>query len=223
MSAVLNSGRPPESAEDRSAAAAAATMRAKAVEPVAALVASSGERQSAADRLALSRSRLRGAMMEIAHPPKRPSLLGEGFGPMARGLFDKAHALPGASVVIDSLQAWWRHHPLRTASMVADEASRRLVRPFAQRNPQSLLLGAAAVGALLAFTRPWRWLLRPALFIGLLPQLTSQVMKRMPVESWLDMAVKLMSARQPENAPGTSAPTGTATPRSTSSRDSGLL
>lgn len=203
MSAVFGSGTPVESTRVR----AATTSLPPEAAPFAATAAnpSASPEPSAADRLAISRDRLRGAMMDIAHPPKRPSRLGAGFASRARQWLDKAQSLPGAAVVLDSVQGWWQQHPLRAATEVAEQASLRLVRPVAQRHPQTLVLGAAAAGALFVLSRPWRWLLRPALFIGLLPQLTAQVMKRMPVESWLRMAAGLL-ARAPAARAGTAAP-----------------
>jgi hypothetical protein len=100
------------------------------------------------------------------------------------------HALagiPGTSILIDSVRSWWSQNPMRVAGLVAADAAKTMLRPMAQRNPVVLVLGAVVVGALLIKVRPWRGILRPALFAGLLPQLISRLMAQVPVESWIDM------------------------------------
>lgn len=155
-------------------------------------------RPSPADRLAASRLRLRAALMDIAHPPPKPSLLdGVGMGQFKEQLLDRVRSLPGAAIVLETLERWWAEHPLRTAGTVAGEASRRIVMPIAQKNPIALLVGAAVVGALFIVSRPWRWLLRPALFVGLIPQLASQAFKRMPLESWMTILAAGAKPRTP--------------------------
>ncbi|MEO5881646.1 MAG: hypothetical protein ABIQ06_04465, partial [Caldimonas sp.] len=52
---------------------------------------------SAAERLEASRACLRNALMEIAHPPPKPSLLGDlGTGSFGTRILDRLKGLPGA-------------------------------------------------------------------------------------------------------------------------------
>jgi len=186
MSAVMQpqgSTSTPASGTPGSLAQAAATAFKDAAEP------------SAADRLAASRARLRGAMMDISHPPEPAYARSGHLSDSIHNLFLRLKTLPGAALVVQSLESWWRQHPLRTAGMVAGEASRTFVRPIAQRSPATLLLGATAAGALLMLTKPWRWLLRPALFVGLVPQIATHALRRMPIETWLNMMTSLTSRR----------------------------
>ena len=161
------------------------------------------EPPSAADRLAASRRRLRAAMMDIAHPPSRPSLMAGlgGAGDVLDRLLARARGMPGAALLLDTLQSWWASHPLHTAGIVAEEASRSFVMPMARRNPYGLLLGSVVAGALFALSKPWRWMLRPALFIGLVPQIATQALKRAPIDSWMRMLTAFIGSRKAPAAP----------------------
>jgi len=143
----------------------------------------------------MSRERMRDAMRERS--PSGGGASGKrGPGEMPDWLERVASAVPGAGVVIEAVQAWWNQHPMRVAAMVALDASKTLLRPMIQRNPVGLVLGAVAVGGLIAWAKPWRGLLKPALFAGLLPQLISKAVANVPTESW--MAVLTALAQQPE-------------------------
>lgn len=140
-------------------------------------------------RLALSRERLRDAMLP---PPRRahhgaPGESMEGLASFASHLLDRVKALPIAAVLIDAIESWWAQHPLRTAASVAAEASRKLAEPIAERNPMMLLLGAFLFGAVVVLTRPWRWMLRPVLFAGLIPALATRAIRELSVDSLVDM------------------------------------
>lgn len=66
------------------------------------------------------------------------------------------------------------------AGVIAATTADAVLEPVAQRHPWRLVLGAAALGGLLAWSRPWRWVVVPALFAGLVPQLLSAALRAPP-------------------------------------------
>jgi len=150
----------------------------------------------ALDRIEASRARLRLAMTP---PPPNPA---DDRASRSTSWLDKLGAVPLVHAVVDSVSAWWSHHPLRPVTQVAGEASNAMVKPIAQRNPLALVAVAAAVGASLAWSRPWRWIFRSALFAGLVPQLASRVVSNLPIESWMTMVGSALSrSRSASDAP----------------------
>lgn len=146
------------------------------------------------DQIESTRARLRAALMP-APPPALPP-------PSRHGSwYERARGFPTVRLILDSLGHWWQHHPLRSAVFVASEASSAVARPLASRHPIGLVVGAAVVGAALARTRPWRWLLRPALFAGLVPQLASRVVTALPLEAWMTAVGAALSRPATGEAP----------------------
>jgi len=136
---------------------------------------------AALERVELSRERLRRALR-----PPPASTPARTHGPLDAGL-RRLRALPLVGEMVDSVAAWWAHHPLRPISQVAGEASNALARPIAQRHPLLLVLAAGLLGAGLAWSRPWRWIFSSALFAGLVPQVAARVAASLPIDSWLAM------------------------------------
>lgn len=95
----------------------------------------------------------------------------------------KANPLGGA--VVAAATRWWAQHPLRLATMIAADATTAVVRPMAQQNPLGLVMIALLLGGALAWSRPWRWLLTPALLAGLVPRTVSSLLALVPAQSWM--------------------------------------
>ena len=150
--------------------------------------------QAKVDRLALSRERLRQAMRDGTLSKGRASSQ-HAAGP-ATAWFDSLNSIPGAGIVIEAVRTWWARHPLRIASLVASDAANAVVRPLARSNPIGLMLGALLLGGLFAWSRPWRWILTPALFAGLLPQIVSKAMASVPAQSWMAVLASLTQEQQ---------------------------
>lgn len=136
---------------------------------------------TASERLALSRERLRQAMYE-PEAPQDETLNEGGF---AGVWLDRLKSIPAARVAIDAVRDWWAKHPMRVPATVAADSATAVVQPVAEEHPLSLILGAALLGGLFGWSRPTRWLLKPAVLAGLLPQLLRMARGQLPPQSWL--------------------------------------
>ncbi|MFM9879966.1 MAG: hypothetical protein ACKVOO_06105 [Burkholderiaceae bacterium] len=152
------------------------------------------------NRLALSRERLRVALHEEtrAHSQQGASRSSDDQGgpSMMTTLVASASAVPAVAVVIEALGSWWAQHPLRSVGGVAADAAKAMVLPVAQRHPAALVAGAFVFGGLLMWSRPWRWLLKPALFSGLLPQLVSKTLSHLPIHTWAALLGNVLSKQE---------------------------
>jgi len=87
-----------------------------------------------------------------------------------------------------------RDNPLLVAGTFAKEAMETTVHRFAQRNAQGLVAGAALAGGLLAWSRPWRWLLTPVV-ASMLPVLVTKVVGGAPAGTWMKALTALTRLR----------------------------
>ena len=86
-------------------------------------------------------------------------------------------------IVREVIGEWWDEHPLHASATLAFKASRTAIVPLVRRHPAAMLGGAAVVGAVIIWARPWRWLLRPALVAGVASQLAARAIARMATAS----------------------------------------
>lgn len=102
---------------------------------------------------------------------------------LQRALHTTPHAPPpaGADFAAEALRGWWGRHPLRVGGDAALGVANVLLRPLAQRHPLGLVAGAVLVGGLLAWSRPWRWAVRPG---GLATSLCQQLVHEAVARGW---------------------------------------
>ncbi len=171
------------------------------VEPARVAAAEAANRASltASDRLALSRERLRQAMRGDSEAD------GDSSSQRARGpasaVMEKLKSIPGAGILIEAVGGWWARHPLRAAGSVALDAATAGVRPMARRNPLGLMVVALFLGGLLAWSRPWRWILSPALLAGLSSQIFRKSVAKVSVESWMDVLLSTLGDKRAPSSP----------------------
>jgi hypothetical protein len=146
-------------------------------------------------RLALSRLHLRQAMHDLAGNRSAGPDRGPGRRP-APAWLAALQSLPGIGAVVEAMRSRWARHPLRVVTLVAGDAADNLLRPTARRHPLGLVAGAAVLGGLFAWSRPWRWALTPTLFAGLLPPLLFKGMAQVPVQSWLSLLGSVLHSQR---------------------------
>lgn len=134
---------------------------------------------TALERIELSRACLRAAMAPPAVPPatagRRSSWLA--------GVAD----IPAIAAVMQSVRGWWAQHPLRGVGKLFADATGAVAGPLARRHPCALVLVAGAAGAAMVWLRPWRWIFSSAILAGLLPQLASRAVSKLPLEALIAM------------------------------------
>jgi hypothetical protein len=164
---------------------------------------------SATERLAASRQRLQIALAQTVEA-NRPRPASQDHA--APAWMDELKAIPGVGIVVQALSAWWAKYPLNTASVMAFDAANAVAKPLATRHPVLLVAGALLLGGMLAWSRPWRWILKPALFAGLMAQLSAKIVAQVPLQSWMSLLTAMAQGRaqtpQPQAAPQAAPPTG---------------
>ncbi len=148
---------------------------------------------TAEQRLKVSRERMRLAMVTPSRPPRASFTTSEAGGSRSSGpsWWEHLKQVRGATVIVETLENWWRRSAWRTPVLVAAEASRTLVQPIAQKRPIALVAAALVAGAAVGWLRPWRWIIKPALFAGIAPQIARRVVSNLPIESWMGLIAKL--------------------------------
>ncbi|MFM9915713.1 MAG: hypothetical protein ACKVOX_07895 [Rhizobacter sp.] len=144
-------------------------------------------------RLEHSRARLRRHL--IALNGHQDSL--SGLRPPAAWL-SSLRSIPLVGTVLDTLSGWWSQHPLRVVVTLVAASAASAARPVTQRHPAWSLFGALAMGGLVMWARPWRFApLRRAVYAGLLPQIASKVLSRLPTDGWMTLADSLLRRSPP--------------------------
>ena len=145
-------------------------------------------------RLQLSRERMRRYLLPAVRKPRDAEA---GLADKIGGKLDEWRDHPLIGAVIDAVQGWWAHHPLRSVADIGSTAARELAEPLVRRHPVACVAGALVLGALAMRVKPWRWILRPALFAGLTTQVVSRLLSDAPMEFVLNALMKLKRQAPP--------------------------
>jgi len=144
-------------------------------------------------RLAHTRAAVRLAIRDLQRPdvPVQPA---PSTGWM-QSLWRRLKQTPGTRKVVQGVDDWANHSALPGIAVMAADAANAALRPIAQRSPLRLVLGAAVVGGMLAWSRPWRRIVTPALMAAVLPRLVSQILDRGPSPPWMKLLAALVDRK----------------------------
>ena len=135
---------------------------------------------TASERLTRSRERMSHWLTDDDRDDA-PRTRHSGHADAARNVDHSPNSIGG--IVTEVIGEWWAEHPLHASAAFALSASRTAIVPLVRRHPAATLGGAAALGAMIIWARPWRWLLRPALVAGVASQLAARTITRMATAS----------------------------------------
>jgi hypothetical protein len=141
----------------------------------------------AAKRLAESRERMRQWMLDPdgRHEARRRRLAaGEATGE-GLSMFDRLRSHPVVGVGAEMLNTWWTRHPLHPVAGMAQGAVRDHLVPVVRRHPIAVVAGSFAVGALLVWFKPWRFLAGTARSLGSASHLVTKLIGGLPIASLL--------------------------------------
>ena len=151
---------------------------------------------SPVERLALSRLAmgevLLAAAIAAAPSPGESSMAGAAGAAWRAAL----HNWPGAELLVGVLRDWWDQHPAQALLSAVAQAAQAALRPLARRHPFALMAGAALAGAVLARTRPWRWLSAALPLAGTLGVLLKMGLGGKATPSWAEAIHWLARATQ---------------------------
>lgn len=141
----------------------------------------------ASERLARSRDQLRLALRESATSPDGASS-------------DDGHH-PDDGLVARIQRQWRQWRPLGLFGVMAARAANAAVRPLVERNPLGMALGATLAGALIAWSRPWRWIVGSSVVASLLPRLFGRPAAGAAGNVWVallsSIAISALGSRRP--------------------------
>jgi hypothetical protein len=173
---------------------------------------------SAVQRVAESRERLRRQMLQGSSRERArrhvAAAHAEGTSP---SLSMRLRAVPGLGALIDTVSAWWEHHPLHPLAGLAEDVVHDRISPTVRRHPLAVVALALAAGSALAWLRPWRFIVKPALLTGLVSHLATRLVREVPFEAILGAIVAFASSPSRDDAADPAGST-TASPAEASTR-----
>ena len=153
---------------------------------------------NASERLEDSRQRLRIALLQSTNGKRVTDTMSRGSSAL---WVEQLKSMPVIGSAVRSLDTWWAQTPLNAATATVFYSANTVAKPIASRHPFYVVMVAAVAGAVLARTRPWRWILKPALFAGLAVRLSSNLVTRVPLQSWITLLTALTQrASTPQTA-----------------------